>query len=216
LRLEDYQDGGAFAETQRGNIEQRSDSWEAVAGGKDSMILLRSAVSNRKNILISGGTSSGKSTFLNALLREIPAEERLIFIEDTPELQFRHENAVGLIAVRGSLGEADVSAEDLLIASLRLRPDRIILGELRGGEAVTFLRAVNTGHPGSMTTIHADSPIRAIDQLALMVLQTGARLGWEDVVRYVKKSVDIVVQLERHVGRRTISEIAFTSQWRPQ
>ncbi len=124
-------------------------------------------------------------------------------------MQLAHDNAVGLIAVRGSLGEADVSAEDLLIASLRLRPDRIILGELRGREAVTFLRAVNTGHPGSLTTIHADSPIRAIDQLALMVLQTGIRLGWDDVVRYVKRSVDMIVQLERQAGARSIAEIAI-------
>jgi len=99
--------------------------------------LLRDAVLTRQNILVAGGTSTGKTTFLNALLQEVPRTERLILIEDTPELQVLHKNAVGLVAVRGSLGEADVTAEDLLIASLRMRPDRIILGEVRGKEAMT-------------------------------------------------------------------------------
>ena len=98
--------------------------------------MLAAAVKARKNILVSGGTSTGKTTFLNALIREIPAEERLILIEDTPELHVRHDNAVGLLAARSALGEAQVSANDLLAASLRMRPDRIILGELRGEEAL--------------------------------------------------------------------------------
>lgn len=168
---------------------------------------LENAVRSRRNILVSGGTSSGKTTFLNALLREIPRDERLILIEDTPELELVHANAVGLVAARSALGEAEVVAEDLLIAALRMRPDRIILGELRGTEAFTFLRAVNTGHPGSMTTIHADSPERAIDQLALLVLQSGARLAWDDVRRYVRASVDVFVQLDRVAGKRGISRV---------
>ena len=168
---------------------------------------MRDAVIQRRNILISGGTSSGKTTFLNALLREIPSEERLILIEDTPELRFDHPNSVGLLAVRGHLGEAAVTAEDLLIASLRMRPDRIMLGEIRGSEALTFLRAVNTGHPGSMSTIHADSPDRAIDQLALLVLQAGSKLGWQEVQEYIRRSVSIVVQLERYNGQRRIAEV---------
>src|SRR5690606_19074788 len=124
---------------------------------------LQEAVRNRRNVLISGGTSTGKTTFLNALLREIPAAERLVLIEDTPELDMTHANAVGLLAARSALGEAAVKPEDLLMAALRLRPVRIILGELRGAEAFTFLRAVNTGHPGSMTTTHADDPARAVE-----------------------------------------------------
>ena len=154
-----------------------------------------------------GGTSTGKTTFLNALLLEVPASERLILIEDTPELQLVHANAVGLLAARGTLGEAEVTAEDLLIASLRMRPDRIILGEMRGKEALTFLRAVNTGHPGSLSTIHADSPERAIDQLALLVLQAGTRMAWDDIVRYVRRSLDVVVQLKREAGRRVIDRV---------
>lgn len=178
-----------------------------LANSTDMLALLRDAVKQRRNILISGGTSSGKTTFVNALLKEIPGHERLILIEDTPELQLVHDNAVGLVASRGSLGEADISAEDLLIASLRMRPDRIILGEIRGSEAVTFLRAVNTGHPGSMSTIHADSPVRAIDQLALLVLQTGTRMAWDDVIKYVRSSLDIIVQLRHRNGRRDIESV---------
>ena len=171
--------------------------------------LLRLAVHHRRNILIAGGTSTGKTTFLNALIREIPLEERLILIEDTPELNLEHPNAVGLIAVRSALGETTLTAEDLLNASLRLRPDRIILGELRGPEAFTFLRAVNTGHPGSMTTIHADSPERAIEQIALLVLQTGTRLDRESIVHYVRSTIDVFVQLGREGGRRIVTDVAL-------
>ncbi len=169
--------------------------------------MLRFAVHDRRNVLVCGGTSSGKTTFLNALIAEIPAGERLILIEDTPELRVGQPNMVGLLAARGGLGEAQVSPEDLLIAALRMRPDRIILGEMRGSEALTFLRAVNTGHPGSLSTIHADSPERAIDQLALLVMQTGVRMGWEDVVRYVRRSLDLVVHLSRTGGVRRIERV---------
>lgn len=175
--------------------------------GKDAGDVLGRAVRERRNILVSGGTSSGKTTLLNVLLREIPQRERLILIEDTPELEQTHANMVGLVATRGSLGEADVTEEDLLIAALRMRPDRIILGEIRGKEATTFLRAVNTGHPGSLSTIHADSPARAVDQLALLVLQGGAQMSWDNVVAYVRRSIDLIVQLDRVDGKRVISGI---------
>ena len=175
----------------------------------DIPVMLVAAVRARRNILVSGGTSTGKTTFLNALIREIPAGERLILIEDTPELQLAHANAVGLLAARSALGAAQVGADDLLAASLRMRPDRIILGELRGLEAYTFLRAVNTGHPGSMTTIHADSADRAIEQLALLVLQGGTRLGREDVHHYVRSTIDVFVHLNRSGGRRHVGEVAL-------
>jgi type IV secretion system protein VirB11 len=178
------------------------------AGSGDEVVaLLGEAVRERRNILVSGGTSTGKTTFLGALLREIPANERLVFIEDTAELPMTHENAVGLLAARGSMGEARITMEDLLVASLRMRPDRIILGEVRGAEALTFLRAANTGHPGSMTSIHADSPERAIEQLALLVLQTGSRMAWQDVIEYITRSLDVIVQLERVAGRRVIAGV---------
>lgn len=206
LSLRDYHEAGAFDVTIRSYNAARPDAPTGAIDG-DVMELLRSAVRDRRNILISGGTSTGKTTFLNALMREIPSDERLILIEDTAELRLAHTNAIGLLAARGSLGEADVTAEDLLIASLRMRPDRIILGEMRGKEAMTFLRAVNTGHPGSLSTIHADTPERAIDQLALLVLQAGANLQWDDVVRYVTRSLDLIVQLKREKGQRIVDSI---------
>ena len=207
LSLADWEDAGAFDEASNdgGGIENER-SYHTVGSG-EAGDYLRQAVCERRNILISGGTSTGKTTFLNSLLAEIPSEERLVLIEDTAELRLRHENAVGLIAARGELSEAQITAEDLLIAALRMRPDRIILGELRGVEAFTFLRAVNTGHPGSMTTIHADTPQRAIEQLALLVLQAGSKLSRDDVRHYVRESVDVFVQLSRQDGQRRVSEV---------
>lgn len=213
LGLDDFVQQGAPPPrlTVSGDDAPVAASMRTDASDADSISLLREAVLARRNILISGGTSSGKTTFLNALVREIPSEERLIFIEDTPEIDIGHPNAVGLLAARSVLSEAQVDAEDLLNASLRMRPDRIILGEVRGPEAFTFLRAINTGHPGSMTTVHADSPRHAIDQLALLVLQTGARLGWDDIVRYVGSTIDVFVQLDRRGGRRDISQVVFAT-----
>lgn len=169
--------------------------------------VLQSAVRGRKTIVVSGGTSSGKTTFLNALLAEIPLSERLILIEDTPELKLIHANAVGLVAVRGQLGEADVTADELLQASLRMRPDRIILGELRGREAFSFLRAINTGHPGSMTTVHANDPAGAIEQIVLMTLMAGTSLTRTDIIEYISRTVDVFIHLDRQQGMRTVGSV---------
>lgn len=173
---------------------------------------LRTAIRQRKTILISGGTSTGKTTFLNAMLGEIPRKERVILVEDTPELRLPGENGVGLVAVKGELGEAKVTANELLQAALRLRPDRIVLGELRGAESVSFLRAINTGHPGSFSTIHANSLRGALDQLSLMVMQTGIGLTRADTIAYAASVIDIIVQLGRDgEGRRGITAIAESS-----
>lgn len=212
LRLADYVAAGAFETAGDGNGQALDDQLRALHESRDYAGLLAAAVRGRQNLLISGGTSTGKTTFLNALIQEIPETERLIFIEDTPELHLKHANTVGLLAARSALGEASVTAEDLLNASLRMRPDRIILGELRGTEAYTFLRAINTGHPGSMTTIHADSPERAIEQLALLVLQGGTRLSRTDVLHHVRASIDIFIQLDRRSGRRSVREVRLREQ----
>ncbi len=215
LSLDDYAVSGAFEHARRVSIDERSEIDLTLQVALDEGRIadfLRIAVRARKNIIVSGGTSSGKTTFLNALLKEIPPHERLIVIEDTPEVRLEHANAVGLVSVRGSLGETSITVEDLLQASLRMRPDRIILGELRGAEAYSFLRAVNSGHPGSITTVHADSPRAAVDQIALMVLQGGANLGRGEIIEYVGGVVDIAVQLTRSAGRRLVSEVAFTTR----
>ena len=215
LSLDDYDQAGGFERARAVDLARRSDAdvrlREALDAGRVAEFL-RMAVRARKNIVVSGGTSTGKTTFLNALVKEIPREERLVVIEDTPEVRLEHPNAVGLVAVRGRLGESGVTAEDLLQASLRLRPDRIILGELRGAEAYSFLRAVNSGHPGSITTVHADNPRAAVEQIALMVLQGGLGLSRGDIVEYVSGVVDVAVQLSRSEGRRSVSEIAFVAR----
>ena len=169
---------------------------------------LRAAIKARKTILISGGTSTGKTTFLNAMLAEIPRDERVVLVEDTPELKFPGANGVGLVAVKGELGEAKVTANELLQSALRLRPDRIVLGELRGAESVSFLRAINTGHPGSFSTIHANSVRGALEQLSLMVMQTGIGLTRSDTIAYASSVIDVIVQLDRAEGKRGISAIA--------
>jgi type IV secretion system protein VirB11 len=168
---------------------------------------LRDAIARRKTILISGGTSTGKTTFLNAMLREIPDGERIVLVEDTAELKLPGDNGVGLIAVRGELGEAKVSANELLQAALRLRPDRIVLGELRGVETVSFLRAINTGHPGSFSTVHANSPRGALEQIALMAMQADIGLTRAETLEYAASVIDVVVQLDRADGQRAITQI---------
>ncbi|GAA0271864.1 P-type DNA transfer ATPase VirB11 [Alteraurantiacibacter aestuarii] len=173
---------------------------------------LRAAIAARKTILISGGTSTGKTTFLNAMLGEIPREERVVLVEDTPELKLPGANGVGLVAVKGELGEAKVTANELLQSALRLRPDRIVLGELRGAESVSFLRAINTGHPGSFSTIHANSLRGALEQLSLMVMQTGIGLTRSDTIAYAASVIDVIVQLDRSNGKRGISAIARSSE----
>ncbi|WP_416379133.1 P-type DNA transfer ATPase VirB11 [Alteriqipengyuania sp. WL0013] len=178
----------------------------------EPVAFLREAIRQRKTILISGGTSTGKTTFLNAMLGEIPAGERVIVVEDTPELKLPGENGVGLVAVKGELGEAKVTANELLQSALRLRPDRIVLGELRGAESVSFLRAINTGHPGSFSTIHANSLRGALEQLSLMVMQTGIGLTREDTIAYAANVIDVVVQLGRQDGKRGITAIAKASE----
>ncbi len=175
---------------------------------EEPVAFLRAAIRARKTILISGGTSTGKTTFLNAMLGEIPREERVVLVEDTPELKFPGANCVGLVAVKGELGEAKVTANELLQSALRLRPDRIVLGELRGAESVSFLRAINTGHPGSFSTIHANSLRGALEQLSLMVMQTGIGLTRTDTIAYAAGVIDVIVQLDRVDGRRGISAIA--------
>lgn len=173
----------------------------------DPIGFLKQAVRERRTVLISGGTSSGKTTFLNSLLKIVPAHERILLVEDTPEIAARQPNALGLTAVKGDLGEARVNVDDLLQAALRLRPDRIIVGEIRGAEAATFLRAINTGHPGSFTTVHANTPQGALEQIALMVMQAGLALPRRETLAYVRSLVDVVVQLARVEGERRIVDV---------
>jgi len=211
LSLDDYASAGAFDRATAPQVRPDA-ALRALLDAGDVRGFLAAAVRAGKNIVVSGGTSTGKTTFLNALLKEVPLDQRLVLIEDAPEIRLAHPNAVGLVAARGEQGQARVGTEDLLQASLRLRPDRIILGELRGAEAFSFLRAVSSGHPGSMTTVHADDPRGAVEQLALMALQAGANLRRQDVVDHVERVVDVFVQLHRQDGVRAVREIVFTDR----
>lgn len=170
---------------------------------------LSKCVKMRKNIIISGGTSSGKTTQLSSLLKEIDASERIITIEDTPEVRPAQENHLSLIASKGDQGTAKVSIQDCLEASLRFRPDRILLGELRGSEAYFFLRAINTGHPGSLSTVHADTPKGALEQITLMVMQAGLGLRKEEIMAYITSIIDVVIQLKRIGGQRVLTDIWY-------
>ncbi|MCB2078843.1 MAG: P-type DNA transfer ATPase VirB11 [Novosphingobium sp.] len=191
----------------RGPILPRAEAAMPDAQGQP-IAYLREAIRRRRTVLISGGTSTGKTTFLNAMLREIPEHERVVLVEDTAELRLPGANGVGLIAVKGELGEAKVSANDLLQAALRLRPDRIVLGELRGTETVSFLRAINTGHPGSFSTVHANTPRGALDQIGLMAMQSNIGLTRAETLEYAASVIDVVVQLDRIDGKRGIAAIA--------
>ena len=212
LDLADYAEGGAFSALRdhQGDIASIDAALRQQLASNDILGFFRAAVGARKTILVAGGTSSGKTTFLNALLKEIAPHERIITIEDTPEVSLARPNALGLVAVRGDTGEANVTAEDLLQAALRMRPDRLLLGEMRGAEAFSFLRAVNTGHPGSISTIHANSCAGAIEQVALLALQARVNLGRAEIIAYARSVIDIVVQLRRDAsGNRVVSEIVF-------
>ncbi len=207
LSVDDLSRKGLFATALRQSEDDGDALLRTLLGSGDTAEFLKAAVLDRKTIVISGGTASGKTTLLNALVKEIPDEERLIAIEDTAEIRLGHPNAVGLLAVRGDQGEARVDADDLLAAALRMRPDRILLGELRGREAFAFLRAVNSGHPGSITTVHADSPAGALDQIAMLALLSGVDLGWDKLHAYIAQVIDIVVQIERRGGERRVVDI---------
>lgn len=212
LTLEDYDKMGAFESTA---IKEQDDPNDKMLADliKSNKIreFLEKAILFKKNIIISGGTSTGKTTFTNAALISIPHEERLITVEDAREIQLpQHPNRVHLLASKGGQGRAKVTTQDLIEACLRLRPDRIIVGELRGAEAFSFLRAINTGHPGSISTLHADAPAMALEQLKLMVMQAGLGMPPDEIKNYILAVIDIVIQLKRgEGGRRYISEIYF-------
>lgn len=211
LRLADYLAAGAFARVGEAALTREATDAHLASLLDQGMTyeFLATAVKTNKTIVIAGGTGTGKTTFLNALLKEAPSNERFVLIEDTPEIQLHHQNAVGLVAVRGKLGEASVTPADLLEAALRLRPDRIIMGEVRGAEAISWLRAVGTGHPGSITTVHANSPDGAIEQLAMMSMSGGTELKRGELVDYIRATVDVFVQLAQQDGSRLVSEVQF-------
>ena len=161
----------------------------------------------RKNIPIAGGTGSGKTTMLNVLGQFIPPDERVLLIEDTSEIHMPQDNLVRFEARQPQNGLPAVTIRDLLKASLRHRPDRIILGEIRGGEAFDLLQLLNTGHSGSLSTVHATSARQGLARFTSCVLQSGVDLPYRAIKTNVGDSVNVVVHLERRPGRRFVSEV---------
>lgn len=172
---------------------------------------LREAVVARKNIIISGATGSAKTTLSKALIKHIPEHERIISIEDTPELDIPQPNHVRLFYSKGGQGLSAAGPKELLESCLRMRPDRILLQELRDGTAFYYVRNVNSGHPGSITTVHADSAEFAFQQLTLLVKESegGRNLDREDIGRLLKVSIDVIVQCKRIDGRFRATEVYF-------
>lgn len=183
---------------------------------QDMAAYLRNAITGRKNILISGGTGTGKTTLLNILADFIPDEDRLIVIEDTAEIHIRKPNLVRFEARRQQGPKIPaITIRDLLKASLRHRPERTILGEIRGEEAFDLLQALNTGHSGSLSTIHANSASQALTRLASCVLQSGIELPYKAIKASIADSIHLLVHIERRHARRYVSEILSIESYSP-
>jgi len=179
------------------------------------LVQLQTAVELRKNIVISGGAGTGKTTLLNALSNFIGPEERVILIEETAEIQIEKNNLVRLEARREQKGIPAISIRELLKATLRLRPDRIIVGEVRGGEAFDLLQALNTGHSGSLGTIHANSAAQAVSRFATCVLMSGIDLPYRVIRQNIGESLDMVIQLKRQAGKRAVAEVLKIKRYVP-
>ena len=167
----------------------------------------RDAILWNDNILISGGTGTGKTTLLNAIAAYIPDDDRLVLIEDTAEMQVDKPNMVRFEARREQPDLSAVTIRDLVRAALRPRPDRIILGEVRGGEAFDLLQALNTGHSGTLSTIHANSAPQALNRLATCVLQSGVELPYSAIRSAIADSIQLVMHIARHDGQRRVNEL---------
>jgi pilus assembly protein CpaF len=179
----------------------------------EAVQFLKACVEARLNIIISGGTGSGKTTLLNVLSGFIPADERILTIENAAELQLRQEHVVTLESRPPNIeGRGEITIRDLVINALRMRPERIIVGECRGGETLDMLQAMNTGHDGSMTTAHANSPRDALSRIETMCLMAGMELPVRAIREQVASAVDVIVQQERmRDGTRKVTTIAEVS-----
>lgn len=211
--LEDLEEKEFFSETRAVNERSSTPDQGLMALYRTGryMDFLREAVIARKNIIISGATGSAKTTLSKALIKHIPVHERIISIEDTPELDIPQPNHVRMFYSKGAQGISAVGPKDLLESCLRMRPDRILLQELRDGTAFYYVRNVNSGHPGSITTVHADSTEFAFQQLTLLVKESdgGRNLDREDIDRLLRISIDVIVQCKRIDGRFRATEIYF-------
>ncbi|MCA1868371.1 P-type DNA transfer ATPase VirB11 [Agrobacterium genomosp. 3] len=211
--LDDLEEKGFFQETRATTAAPSSPDEELneiyqTGRFKD---FLRQAVIARKNIIISGATGSAKTTLSKALIKHIPANERVISIEDTPELVIPQSNHVRLFYSKGGQGLSTIGPRELLESCLRMRPDRILLQELRDGTAFYYIRNINSGHPGSITTVHANSATLAFAQLALLVKESegGRGLEWDTILTMLHTGIDVVAHCHRENGGFSLSEVSF-------
>lgn len=211
--LDDYEREGFFAQIpeQAGGIGEQDLELLGLRRARDYAQFFRKAVRYRKNIVVAGATGSGKTTFMKSLVDHIPDQERLVTIEDARELFLRQPNTVHLLYSKGGQSTGNVTAKSCMEACLRMKPDRIILAELRGDESFYFIRNCASGHPGSITSCHAGSTAQTWDQLALMVKASseGAGLEFEVIKRLLRMTIEIVVHIKAHAGRRYITGIDF-------
>lgn len=211
LSLSDLDAAGLFAVTAA--VDDRSDSpnrrLSQLYRAGNYAAFLKQSVLARKNIIISGATGSGKTTLSKALIQYIPTFERIITIEDTAELVIPQPNHVRLFYSKGEQGLAKIGPKELLESSLRMRPDRVLLQELRDGTAFYYIRNINSGHPGSITTVHADSAALAFEQLTLLVKESdgGQDLARDDIRSLLNRLVDVVIQCKRVEGKFRVTEI---------
>ena len=177
---------------------------------KDIADMLEMCVKARLNVLISGGTGAGKTTLLNSLSSFIPEDERIVTIEDSAELQLQQPHVVRLETRPPNIeGRGEVTQRDLVRNALRMRPDRIVIGEVRGGEAIDMLQAMNTGHDGSLTTIHANTPRDALARIETMIQMTGMRLSDRAMRQQIASAIELVIQAARHPdGSRRVTSIS--------
>ena len=177
---------------------------------------LEESVVQRKNILICGGTGSGKTTLANILTDFIPAHERVVLIEDTAEIRIQKDNVLRFEARREQNSLPAVTVRDLLKTTLRHRPDRIILGEIRGGEAFDLLQLLNTGHSGTISTVHANSAAQGISRFTTCVLESGIEMPYRAIKTNIAESLNIIIQIERKPGMRFVSEVVEIRGYEPE
>jgi type IV secretion system protein VirB11 len=211
--LAQYQQDGFFDQILEGGhgISDQDRELLELKATRNYSEFFKQAVLNKKNIVVSGATGSGKTTFMKSLVHHIPAEERLVTIEDARELFIHQPNVVHLLYSKGGQSVSNVTAKSCMEACLRMKPDRIILAELRGDESFYFIRNCASGHPGSITSCHAGSTAQTWDQLALMVKASneGAGLEFTTIKRLLMMTIDIIVHIKAHAGRRYITGIDF-------
>mgnify|MGYP001547663130 CR=1 FL=1 len=214
--LDDLEDRQFFARTRTVETDApgEDDELRDLYRAGEVKEFLRRAVISRKNIIISGATGSAKTTLSKALIKHIPADERIISIEDTPEIVISQPNNVRLFYSKDRQGLSQAGPKELLESSLRMRPDRILLQELRDGTAFYYIRNVNSGHPGSITTVHADSVSLAFEQLTLLMKESdaGRDIDRAEILSLLTAAIDVVVQCKRTAGVFQATEVYFRSR----